>query len=371
MFFGTSSGGPCLLPEHILAGPGALDRASYNELPVGIGPFRYVRWKRGDVVEFAANPNYFRGRPRLDTIVYKIIPDRNTLLAQMISGEVDLWLFPPRTYVDRLRAGSGIEVAEGIGAGVVFELLNERRPILNDRRVRRALLLADDREAVSRIFTHGRVPIGDALFPPGNPLYTDIGRTGHDPGRARAELAAAGWQLGPDGIRQKNGTRLTLHVATATGTEDFDQRIELLRQSYHEVGIELLVHHYPSSVLFGALGSGGILANGKFDLAPVGQLFSEPSDAASLFGCGMEPPRGFNFTGSCDPMLDRAMERLLDDYDVKRQRDDAIAVERRFAERLPALVDGYTQTFHAFGKGLRNFHPNPLVPLDDMMAVTI
>ncbi len=161
-YFSTVSNS-CILPRHILGPSTAIDPASagadigngaarslvslaasaYNGLPVGIGPFRYTAFHRGDDVEMEANPFYWRGRPKLDRIVYKIVPDANTLFAQMAAGEVDLWDQVTAAVVDRVRAlpgkGSSVRLSDAI-SGVFFN--NERVP---DAALRSALRLATDR----------------------------------------------------------------------------------------------------------------------------------------------------------------------------------------------------------------------------------
>ena len=90
-FFGTAGANPCILPHHLLWRYPNINNVAYNGLPVGIGPFRYTHWKRGEVVEMEANPYYFRGRPQLKRIEFKTIPSQTTALTQLETGEADLW----------------------------------------------------------------------------------------------------------------------------------------------------------------------------------------------------------------------------------------------------------------------------------------
>src|SRR5580693_2703634 len=82
-FFSTAGANPCILPKHLLAKYPNINNIPYNSLPVGIGPFKYERWDRATQVVMIANPLYFRGIPKLQKIVYKIVPDRNTVLSQL------------------------------------------------------------------------------------------------------------------------------------------------------------------------------------------------------------------------------------------------------------------------------------------------
>src|SRR5579872_54366 len=115
VFFGTSGANPCILPQHILGNLPDINTAPYNSKPVGIGPFRYVSWKRGDSIELEANPYYWRGEPKLKRIIYKQIPDRNTLLTQLQTGEIDFWPYVGLGFLDRTKAIPGHTTISPVG----------------------------------------------------------------------------------------------------------------------------------------------------------------------------------------------------------------------------------------------------------------
>ena len=79
-FFNQSGNPYPVLPAHLLAQYPNINRVEYNSKPIGIGPFRYTEWVRTDHVTLEANPYYWRGQPKIKKIIFKIIPDRNTLL---------------------------------------------------------------------------------------------------------------------------------------------------------------------------------------------------------------------------------------------------------------------------------------------------
>jgi len=109
-FFSTGGAGPAVLPRHLLKGYADLNRVPYNALPVGIGPFKYEAWKRADSVVMVANPYYFRGTPQLHRVIFKIIPDRNVVLEQIRSHELDLWLPVSPHYYPELKKMPGVSV---------------------------------------------------------------------------------------------------------------------------------------------------------------------------------------------------------------------------------------------------------------------
>jgi peptide/nickel transport system substrate-binding protein len=110
LYFGTAANEPCILPKHLLGSLPNINTAAYNAKPVGIGPFRITAWRRGDAIEMEANPNYWRGKPKLAGITFKLLPSQETLVTQMQTGEVDLWPLLPPSYAERLRGVASLTV---------------------------------------------------------------------------------------------------------------------------------------------------------------------------------------------------------------------------------------------------------------------
>lgn len=166
--------------------------------PVGTGPFRFVRWRRGYSIELARNAAYWGPPPHLERVTYRFIADPAAALDALEAGDVDIFpAFPAPESVRRLQADPRFTVGLAPSEGKVIMALNNARSPLSDIRVRRALSYAIDRRAVidGGVFGLGQ-PIG-SHYPPQDPGYVDLtGRYPYDPARARALLAAAGYPHG-------------------------------------------------------------------------------------------------------------------------------------------------------------------------------
>jgi peptide/nickel transport system substrate-binding protein len=267
IFFTSAGANPCILPKHILGDLPDINTAPYNAKPVGIGPFRYVSWKRGDSIELEANSYYWRGKPKLERIIYKQIPDRNTLLTQLETGEIDFWPYVGLGFYDRVKAIPGHTVFAPVGYYYAHIDFNTQRPLLRDVRVRRALRYALDRKTLLEKAYHGAGILQETMISPENPAYRTFPQIPHDPAKANALLDEAGWtQRGRDGIRIKNGKRLSLDYAVYTGAPDTDTMIELIRGMWKRIGVEIVVHHYDTALFFALAENGGIVYGGKFDV---------------------------------------------------------------------------------------------------------
>jgi len=168
--------------------------------PIGTGPFRFVRWRRGYAIELDRNPTYWGAAPRFAHVVFRFINDPNAATAALYAGDVDIFpAFPAPESIARLRRDPRFAVDVGPSEAEVIVALNHRIAPLNDLRVRRALSYAIDRQGIIQgaMFGLGQ-PIG-SHYPPQNPGYVDLtGLYPHDPAKARALLAEAGYPHGFD-----------------------------------------------------------------------------------------------------------------------------------------------------------------------------
>jgi peptide/nickel transport system substrate-binding protein len=167
--------------------------------PIGTGPFRFLRWRRGDSVTLERNPDYAGGSaPPLGQVTFKFITDPTAAFAALMAGDVDAFSnYPAPESFAQFAADRRFQVFNGTTEMETVLGLNERRLPLSNVLVRRAISLALDRHAIidGAMFGFG-TPIG-SHFPPGNPAYVDLtGVYPHDVARARELLAEAGYSQG-------------------------------------------------------------------------------------------------------------------------------------------------------------------------------
>jgi len=166
--------------------------------PIGTGPFRYQSWARGSRLILVRNEGYWGARPALRRIEFRFIGDPAAAYAAMKTHSVDLFPdYPAPENLAQLRADPSLRVTTAPSEGEVILALNNRMGPLRDLRVRRAISYALDRRAIidGAMFGYGQ-PIG-SHFPPQNPDYVDLtGLYPHDPAKARALLAEAGYPHG-------------------------------------------------------------------------------------------------------------------------------------------------------------------------------
>jgi peptide/nickel transport system substrate-binding protein len=166
--------------------------------PVGTGPFRFLAWNRGDSLTLERNDDYWGARAHLVRVAFKFISDPSAAYAALMAGDIDAFSnYPAPESFAQFAADPRFRVFVGSTESETVLALNNRRPPLDDLRVRRAVAYALDRHAIidGAMFGYG-TPIG-SHFPPHSPDYVDLtGVYPHDPARARALLAQAGYPNG-------------------------------------------------------------------------------------------------------------------------------------------------------------------------------
>jgi peptide/nickel transport system substrate-binding protein len=369
VFFSSAGANPCVLPKHILGKLPNINNAPYNALPVGIGPFKYESWARQQQIVLVPNQYYFRGQPKLQKIILKLGIDRNTLLTQVQAKEVDLWAIVSGNYVGRLKEIAPYDtifVPSYYWNHVDFNLAT---PALRDPIVRHALLYALDRQGILEKIGHGFGKVADTVTPVNAPYYVNLPITPFDPKKANAMLDQDGWKMGADGVRAKNGMRLSFMYATYTGTQDVDNQIELFRADWKAIGVELSVRHYPTAVFFAPVD--GIVYTTKYDITGYAWLNDAIGDYSQPYGCDAVPPNGQNNTRWVNKTACAAMTNLYSHYDQASRNKDVAVVVKALADDAPAPVTYQRVDIYTVNKDLKNFHPNSITPFDDFMNVDI
>jgi len=357
-YFSTISSS-AILPKHIL-GPGtAINDAPYNALPVGIGPFRYTAYHRGDDVEMEANPYYWRGKPKLHKVIYKIIPDDNTIFTELQTGELDLWDLVNGVLAQRVKTLPGKTFSTRLSNYVSAVFMNTQHPVVSDPVVRRALSYATNRAVVlDKVVLHNGVLLS-SVIPKTAVDSIDLPVPPFDLGRAAKLLEGAGWKRGSDGMRSKNGVPLIFDLAIPSGYAPSATLAAILHDDWGKIGVNVQIHTYATAQYFAIYAAGGIIQSGKFD----GALFSQGlgpvyANVNGQYDCAGFPPNGQNATRYCNHKLDALDDHYIESFDPAVRKSTAAAMQRIIDADTPAIVL-YERTFLAsYDSRLHGYHPN-------------
>jgi peptide/nickel transport system substrate-binding protein len=362
--FAESDSPLCILPAHLLEKYHDLNRVPFNDLPIGTGPFRVVKWVHGDHIELVANPDYFRGKPRLSRIIVREIPDENTSVNALRVHDVD-WIFQasPQT-VNALRPldAAGTIKLTFVDMPATYRMyVNTSRTALKDVRVRQAIAYAVNKQLLVDRLTGGTASPGTADQPKFSPYYEpNVTIYRPDPVKAKALLAAAGYSFAADGSATKAGQKLSLQVSY--NVENATRRaIAIQVQSeLKAIGIDAPLKGYPANLMFATFGQGGILTNAKYDLNISGWNAGFDPDDYSLYGCDQFPPAGSNYSRYCSPEMQRLQARALGTYDEETRKIAYSGIQKLLARDLPDIVLFYFRFLQPINPAFKNFAPNPM-----------
>ncbi len=360
-FFGPQ-GVAALMPEHLLARYPNLNNVAYNQTPVGSGPYRVVQWRHGDAVTFEANPMYWRGKPRIARMIFRIVPDPNTRLEQLQTGEVDAYFDVDPQLLPQLREISGIRIALTPVNDLHVLRFNVSDPLLKDVRVRRAIAMTIDREQLIAGATHGSGVIVEGDQPRNGWAFdSHLAPVRHDAAGAARLLESAGWTLRPDGVRAKQGRTLELTlVISPQSTNGSPLVASVIQQNLRHAGIAVTIRPVPAAMFWAPASAGGVLASGHYQLAYDAWwvLGPDPDDTWN-FACDQMPPNGENFYFWCNQRANAAMYDALATYEPARRTADYAIVQQAILADLPELTLWQVRMPDAYRLRLHGVSPSP------------
>jgi peptide/nickel transport system substrate-binding protein len=320
------------LPAHIFArlDPATLVNAPENLNPsVTSGPFLLHESKPGDHFTLVRNPGYYlasQGQPYLDQVVFRIVPDQQTILKDLQTGTIDsAWSLDVSQAGAYQQLSSYMVVADANAYGWEGIWFNFRNPVLADHpEVRQALAMTTDQQALIQVARHGlageRCTDHSPLQVPGYTAGLGCPQLHPDFQAANALLEQHGWVVGADGVRTREGVRLEFQYSTTAGNPWRSDVQATNQQNWLKIGIKVDITDYPLRTFFGAF-----LAQatpGVYDIAEFSESGAYDPDNASVLACN----QAALFTHYCNPKMDALVqqEQASGDPAIRQRAFDAI-----------------------------------------------
>ncbi|HYF64388.1 MAG TPA: peptide ABC transporter substrate-binding protein, partial [Herpetosiphonaceae bacterium] len=308
-------------PKHVLEStpPAEIGAGDYANQPLAYGPYKIVENIPQESTTLVANPTYWRaaeGLPRIGNVVFKYLTSEDQILQQLESGEVDVALSGIGLTVAQAPQLDQMESAGTLTAQYVagtswdhldFGMIRSDGPesFFSDPKVRQAFAYAINRQEIVDEVMFGKAPIMNSILPEEHWAYPPAGQGletyVYDPERAGQLLDEAGWTLGADGIRAKDGRQMSkIQFYTTENNQSRQAVAQVIQENLKQVGIDIELNFVPGTAVLFANGEDGILSNHTFDLAMYG--FTSSSDPnMSLYLCNQIPSADNNYDGQNNP----------------------------------------------------------------------
>lgn len=362
------------LPTHVFKDvkPAEVGTHPFNSRsPVTNGPFKLVSRAPGQNWVFEANRDYpeeLGGRPYLDRLVFRVIPEATTRLTELLTGNVDFLIGVSPDQAPRVEQSPRTRLVSFRNRSYVLVGWNQRREMFKDAQVRRALTMAINKQAI----------IDGILKGYGEPAHTSIpnifwqadstvGRDlSYNPERAKQLLTEAGWvDRDGDGVRENaQGVPFRFTIKTNSGNRERQDMTEVIQSQLAQVGVQAQPRILEFNTLIQQLND---VERRDFDAVVMGWVSEFKIDDENLFHCDRrdEP---YQWIGYCD----REVSALIDSLHLVVDREQARPLWQRY-QRLIARDQPYTflyfqRRLEGVSNRLRNVHPDArgdLVGIDE------
>jgi peptide/nickel transport system substrate-binding protein len=346
-----------IVAEHVLGGMAAADYQSSGAstgadpaMVVGTGPFKLLELVPEDHLTLVRNEEYWDGAPYLETYIYRGAADGQSAITALLSGEADFVWEIQLTAIEQLEeAGFALAFWKALGYDILqFNLDPERTTLFQDVRVRQALMYALDRQAMTDAAYEGvGGEVANSLLVRTS-AYVDPERItveyAYDPDQAMALLDEAGWLPGDDGVREKDGQKLSFTVVAPSDWEPMINEFTVAQEQWRQIGVEAVSDLTPFETMLERVG------NRDYDAV----IYDFPSrltpDVSFFYKCGAPS----NVNSYCNPEVDA----VLDEARVELDQDRRIELYHQFQNLvladLPMLPLMYVNGYSATSPRVRN-----------------
>ncbi len=331
--------------------------------PVGTGPFKFKEYQQGDHVTLVGNPEYHRGATALDTYIYKVSKDSTSLYQSMKTGEVDYGTLSPELYDDATKqANLNIATYDTFSFTYFgYNLDPTKTTLFQDVKVRQALFYAVDRASIVKKLFNGLGVVAIGTEPVLSWAYQPDKITTkyeYDPKKAAQMLDDAGWKAGADGIRAKDGKRLSFSMWTNSGNKTRENYLLVLQESWKAIGVEMKPQFEEFSVYLDRINK-----NFDFEMFLVGFSWGVDPDQTTMWDSGQHGG-GFNSYDYKSDKVDGLLKQGLQTLDQEKRKQAYVDMQNQVLTDAPAMVSDFPKGIIGVNKRVMNRIPNGVAGSD-------
>ncbi len=333
--------------------------------PIGTGPFQFVRMREDEDVVLAKNPSYFAGPPRVNQILFKIVPEAIVRALELKNGAADLALNELTPDIVRsLSSDQKLRILEEPGTTYKYLAFNLRDPILKHLKVRQAIASAIDIPSLINYLWRGQGDPATGVLPPSLWCYdANVKRYTRDLPLARKLLDEAGFP-DPDG----DGPRVRFTLSFKTSTEELSKlEAIVIQQQLREVGIGVEIRSYEFATFYADIVHGNFQ---MYSLRWIGDNLN-PDIFDAIFNSKNVPPDGKNRGYYSNPRVDQLIQMAQVEPDRELRKKYYDEIQETVAQDLPYVSLWYIHNVCVFNRRVQNIHLVPSGDFDFLKDVTL
>jgi len=324
--------------------------------PMGSGAYTLKSYKPGAEVVFEKNPNYWKGEPKIKTIVMKVT-NANTVVQELTSGNVDIDAVGKPEMVELIKQAGFFNIYSYPSNSYGYIGLNLRDERFKDKRVRQALMYGLDRKGFINAYYKGNGQVCNAPVSPVSWAYTDeINQYEYNPDLANKLLDEAGWVKKEDGFRYKDGKKFTIHWMTYTGSKYVESLIPIVKDNWGKLGIEVV----PELMEFGTLVE-KVYDKREFEMYNMAWSLSIDPDPSGIFSKAQDVPGGNNSVGWVNEESEKLMKQGLTEFNQEKRKEIYKQWNKLANEELPYLFLSYNKDNVAVSCRVKGVNPSPYI----------
>ncbi|MBI5188678.1 MAG: ABC transporter substrate-binding protein [Nitrospirae bacterium] len=349
-----------IVPEHAAREKGK----DFSSHPIGTGPFIFKEWKQDERVMLTANNNYFEGRPAIDGVIYRIIPDETIRVLELEKGNIHLLMNPITSDIlPRFERNLELKVIKKIGTNYSYIGFNLNDPVLKNLKVRQAIAHAIDRDGICKHILKGLAKKSDGILTEYNWAYEpDLRKYEYNPELSKKLLDEAGYPPLTPTLSPKGRGGIRFKITFKTSQNEIRKRIaEVFQEQLRKVGIEMEIMTYEWGTFFSDIKSGNFQI---FSLTWVG--ISDPDIFHYMFHSSSFPPDGANRIRYSNPEIDSLLEHGRKTLQQEERKEIYGKIQKIISDELP-----YINLWHSVNVAImkKNVEGFVLYPDEDMASL--
>ncbi|MFN4132011.1 MAG: peptide-binding protein [Caldimicrobium sp.] len=357
----SSWGNLVVLPKHLLEGKDLKYlQSQFGRRPIGNGPFKLEKWEPQNRIILSYNPNFFEGRPYLDRIIYRIIPDPSTLFMELKAGGMDWISLTPLQYLklrEEERLKKEFQLYKYLAFAYTYVGYNLRDPLFKDKRVRQALCYAIDKEKVVKGALLGQGIPAYGPYKPDAWFYNPAieKSCSYNPKMAIKLLEEAGFRRGKDGLWYKEGRPFVFTILTNQGNLSRLLAAQIIKQDLAKIGIQVNIRVIEWTTLIHQF-----IDKRQFQAVILGWTTGPDPDLYDIFHSSKIDSPGLNFIGYKNHEVDRLLEEGRYTLDREKRKKIYFKLQEILAEDQPYTFLYIPMSLEAIHKRFRGIKPSAI-----------